>query len=269
MTLVTTETVLSHWGKKGMKWGVRKAVRSPEQFKKDLLSDPSPKNVDIPVHKDDHPAGDGISSKGHFYQKYVTSDDYLYVKYSNGDKGYQSDGPGESNTRLKLMSMTGKDLTHSDMDSELVLAHWGKKGMKWGVRKSITETVRPTSPEDVKLKVTPGKRVVAVSGGRAHPPSQDAKAAAAYAQIARKSSSSALSNKELQAVVTRMKLEQEWSKVLTGDKEKNRTVFKKIFDKYKDNEINKIAQGKTPTTILLAQALNNAARPSAGRHVKR
>lgn len=153
------------------------------------------------------------------------------------------------------------------VNTEKVLTHWGKKGMRWGVRKATEIVNGPSSPEGVQLRVTPGKPVKAVSGGRAHAPSDDAKAAAAYAQIAKQSSSSALTNKQLTAVITRMRLEQDWQKVVTAEKTKNQTALHKIFSKFKENEINKIAQGKTPNTILLAQAIRNQASPGTGRHL--
>jgi len=151
--------------------------------------------------------------------------------------------------------------------TDKVLAQTGVKGMHWGVRKGVP-TSSLTAPEAVKLKVVPGKRVKAAGGGRAYPPSKDAKTATAYAQIARSSSSSALSNKQLQTVVTRMKLEQEWQKVNTADYARNRSTFNKLFNQYKHSEMQKISQGKTPTTVVLAKLLQQTVVPSVGKHVK-
>ena len=91
------------------------------------------------------------------------------------------------------------------------LAHYGVKGMRWGVRRSS----KPTGPEDITLKTVPGKRVSA-QGGRRHPASEDARTVAIYKQKARKSTVDSLSNKELQALVNRMNLEQNYSR-LTAD----------------------------------------------------
>ena len=86
-----------------------------------------------------------------------------------------------------------------------VLSHYGKKGMHWGVHKTDRSV-----PTDVVLKTVPGK-LVKTSGGKFIPASADAKAAAAGRQMIKKSSIDVLSNKELQAVVTRMNLEQQYS----------------------------------------------------------
>ena len=90
-----------------------------------------------------------------------------------------------------------------------VLSHYGKKGMKWGV---VTNKIKPdrSVPKDVVLKETPGK-LVKTAGGQFHPASEDARVAAAGRQMIKKSSIDVLSNKELQAVVTRMNLEQQYS----------------------------------------------------------
>lgn len=70
---------------------------------------------------------------------------------------------------------------------EDVLAHFGVKGMKWGVRKKRTS---------------------------APAPSEDKRAFnAAAAKIGKKGNTDALSNKELQAVVNRMNLEQQYTRL--------------------------------------------------------
>ncbi len=86
-----------------------------------------------------------------------------------------------------------------------VLAHYGKKGMKWGVRKSST-----SGPSAVVLKTVPGKRIVA-KGGKGQPASDDAKTAAIYRQTAKGSGTAALNNAQLQTAVTRMSLEKQYS----------------------------------------------------------
>lgn len=71
---------------------------------------------------------------------------------------------------------------------EEVLAHHGIKGMKWGVRR--------------------GRNVSAN-----HPPSEDAAKAGAAKTKAKTSGTHSLSNKELQDIVTRMNLEQQYSRL--------------------------------------------------------
>jgi 2'-5' RNA ligase len=119
---------------------------------------------------------------------------------------------------------------------EDVLAHFGVKGMHWGQRKADPDTrsvtieksaaARPVS--GIKLKerkyrsvnqdtavtvvTRPGQRV-ATRGGSNRPADPDAVKAAVQKRIARSSSTDALSTKELQELVTRMNLEQQYSKL--------------------------------------------------------
>lgn len=90
------------------------------------------------------------------------------------------------------------------------LEHYGVKGMHWGVRKD-----RDTSPVAVEvIQKRPGTRVSA-KGGRNLPASEDARQAAAARRVARSSTLDALSTKELQALVKRMQLEQQYSQIIS------------------------------------------------------
>lgn len=95
----------------------------------------------------------------------------------------------------------------SELDD--VLAHYGVKGMKWGVRK---KRPLPSGPADVIIRANPGKKVK-TSGGERHGPAKDAVDAAISRQKARKSSVDSLSNTELRALVQRMQLEQQYSQL--------------------------------------------------------
>jgi hypothetical protein len=74
----------------------------------------------------------------------------------------------------------------------LTLAHFGVKGMRWGVRRSEKE----------------------LHGGKSsHPESEDHRNAAAAKDKARKHGTKSLSNKELQDMINRMNLEQQYARV--------------------------------------------------------
>ena len=91
---------------------------------------------------------------------------------------------------------------------ENVLKHYGVKGMKWGVRRS--EAQLASAREVTVTQKRPGTYAKA-TGGKKLPISDDAKAALEARQKARASTTDALSNKELQALVNRMNLEQQYS----------------------------------------------------------
>jgi hypothetical protein len=93
-----------------------------------------------------------------------------------------------------------------------VLEHFGVKGMHWGVRKDRPGT---TGGEAVTVRVRAGKRVV-TTGGHGQGPHEDAVKAAISKRTAKKSSTDALSTKELQDMVNRMNLEQQYSRLTAG-----------------------------------------------------
>jgi hypothetical protein len=96
------------------------------------------------------------------------------------------------------------------------LAHYGTKGMRWGVRKDRTA-------QEVTVKVAPGRKATA-SGGKNHKPTPEAMQRVATVQKSKRSTTDSLTNKELQDAVTRMQLERKYN-TLTGE---NMTVGAKF-----------------------------------------
>jgi len=92
---------------------------------------------------------------------------------------------------------------------EEFLSHHGIKGQKWGVRR---KNPTPSGPSEVTTTAKPGRRV-RTAGGQGHGASEDALATARTKQIAKKSSTDALSTRELEALVKRMNLEQQFNKL--------------------------------------------------------
>jgi hypothetical protein len=88
-----------------------------------------------------------------------------------------------------------------------VLEHHGIKGMKWGARTKDSgnpevQVFRTTKRSPTKIKTRKGGNL---------PASEDAVNAAVFKQVAKKSGPNALTNNELQALVTRMNLERQFS----------------------------------------------------------
>lgn len=94
-----------------------------------------------------------------------------------------------------------------------ILTHYGVPGMKWGVRKAPRRS--SSGPTTVILKSKPGAKIK-TSGGKNHPASADATRAAIMRQMAKKSTVSSLSNKELQELVTRLNLERQYGQLTTN-----------------------------------------------------
>jgi 2'-5' RNA ligase len=106
----------------------------------------------------------------------------------------------------------GDPVEHSEMDFEETLAHYGVKGMRWGVRKDESASRGGASSGPTAVVVTqkkPGKFAKA-SGGKGHPLSDDARTALELRQKAKASTTDSLSNAELQKVIARMNLENQY-----------------------------------------------------------
>jgi len=137
-------------------------------------------------------------------------------------------------------------------DVEDHLSHYGVKGMRWGRRKD------DGLPSAVTLSSTPGKRVTAV-GGKNLPASDDAKAAASARQTAKLSTVDALSNKELQGLVTRLNLEQQYSRLTAPKQSKGKAFIQTLIKNPEKRKQAKKALVSNPVTqeYLNAKAVGN------------
>lgn len=151
-----------------------------------------------------------------------------------------------------------------------ILSHHGILGMHWGHRKPEGVTVSPGSVEgtnvgDPRVPVTlyskPGKGIIKTSGGQGRLPSEDMKNAAAYKQIANQSSTHALSSKELQHLVNRINLEQQYSKLANAPK-KHSAGYKFVSNLLK-NEGKQLMSGKQGPVIKI---IGNTLDGSGGSH---
>jgi 2'-5' RNA ligase len=101
----------------------------------------------------------------------------------------------------------GEEVSMSTSINEDFLAHYGIKGMKWGVRRK-----NPSGPAPVEVRSGDGRKIK-TRGGERQPASNDALRAAVLKQVAKKSTTDALSTKDLQELVTRLNLEQQYSRL--------------------------------------------------------
>lgn len=98
--------------------------------------------------------------------------------------------------------MDGPDYAASGAAAVDDILHFGVKGMKWGVRKKRGSSSSSSSEG--------GK------GGK--PVSEDASKAHGHKTVAKKHGTDALGNKELQELVTRMNLEQQYGRLSSQNK---------------------------------------------------
>lgn len=86
-----------------------------------------------------------------------------------------------------------------------ILAHFGVKGMKWGVRRKAT-----VGPQEVIVRDSrvPGSKRLVTKGGSGHPATKEAVSAREIGQIGKKSGVQALSDQQLQQYQKRIQLEQ-------------------------------------------------------------
>lgn len=165
-----------------------------------------------------------------------------------------SDGyiTGVKKVKADSMAQSAVETTIDD-----ILEHHGVKGMKWGVHndgttKSTSETrgkKLKRKPTDIAVRQKPG-RFVRTSGGTraiAHP---DAVSTAAARQLARRSTTDALSTAQLKNAVTRMNLEQQYAALVK--KTDRRSRGRKFLDKFKDKKTKEmiIRGGKAIGTAL-------------------
>lgn len=101
------------------------------------------------------------------------------------------------------------------------LAHHGVRGMKWGIRKKPSSV--PAGETRAHQK-TPGTKVV-VEGGHGVRAHDDAMRALSAAKVARNSGVHALSNQELQHLVNRLNLEQQYARLRPPTGKEKATKF--------------------------------------------
>lgn len=133
--------------------------------------------------------------------------------------------------------------------------HFGRKGMRWGV---TTLPDGSTKGTPVAVKAVPGK-AVKTSGGKGVKPSEDAIKVAEKKQIAKKSTTDALSNQELQAVVTRMQLEANYSRLAAQTKSPGKQFIDRMLGNKKQLDSVLAATGNTEVPGQIKSMLKDAA----------
>ena len=158
----------------------------------------------------------------------------------------------------KIVSGNKAALEHSDMSDSDSLAHYGVKGMKWGVRKS--EGSGPTAATAIQKR--PGAKVKA-KGGEGHPASEDAKRAAENVRKAKKSRPDALSNAELQDAIKRMQLEQQFAQLSKGRQNAGRKFVQRLLGDTASQQVSSVVN--TQASAEIDKQLRKHGRPVAAK----
>lgn len=158
------------------------------------------------------------------------------VKHADGDTSYSIPAKVDAKGMIIGVEVFPKEMSQDDFDemTDEFLEHYGIKGMKWGVRRRRGSDGLVEKSGDVK------------------------NAEAAKAKIGKKGNTDALSNKELQALVTRMNLEQQFSKLNAGNTKKTNPALKFASDlliNVGKQQANAVAQQQA--TKLVANLLKN------------
>lgn len=161
------------------------------------------------------------------------------IKHANEVNGHFKIVP-KFNNKGFIISQTIEFIEKSieQFDSvDSVLEHFGIKGMRWGRRKAEYDVA---DGETLVTQRKPGTKVSAV-GGKNVPAHADAIKAASSRQKAKASTTDALSTQELQELVSRMNLEQQYSRLNAANVSPGRKFVKDLLNnKETKQQVNKI-----------------------------
>lgn len=132
----------------------------------------------------------------------------------------------------------------------------GRKGMKWG-QNIFTSGAKAKGSQstEVQLKAKAGSKIK-TTGGKGQKASSDAVKAAVTKQVAKKSSTDALSNNDLQELVKRMQLESNFRRLAAED----RTAGQKFISNFLTNPKNRadyLKAGNSAYEALVAAQVGN------------
>jgi len=230
---LATENVLEHFGTRGMRWGVRKDTgggggggshktggNSAHGTTSVVVTNHTPKVGSVTLDATRQQAYIISAKKATSAQKSNISK-AIKRELSSYEQAWEIRTQNEAQAR-KQYEETGtadvfkvRGLKHDD-----ILEHVGIRGMRWGVRRD-NPSGGGGGRDSVTAKIKPGKGIVKIKGGGGRLPSEDALNAASYKQRAAKSTVSSLDNKELQSLVTRLNLEQQYNKLTVEVKTKS------------------------------------------------
>lgn len=275
------EDFLEHFGVKGMHWGVRHARSHEELLAKAKEHEATAKSHAKEAERYRAEASDleknGVNSEAfkRVYGKFAGHEGEWEFYAKNGQSKAQALQQTHNNLRLvhnhyvrsanrhtkkaiKLRAQAEQvaPAQHSS-DAEDALEHFGRKGMKWGqhVFGGNGSHYARTTKDPSKIEVRRGT-------------SEDAgRAAELGLKVKSSGGTHVLSNKDLQDLVTRMNLEQQYSRLSSGDVKKGQTFVQK-YNTHTQAGITAVKTTKEVAKIvgplIVAGAAAAAARKASG-----
>ena len=152
------------------------------------------------------------------------------------------------------LSPEGEPAKHSEESVDDVLAHYGVKGMKWGVRKD-----RKSSSGSGAIARRRAKRAANKAqkeADRSLPASEDATKAKVARRKARNASTDVLSNEELQHLVNRLNLEKRFADLTDPTKDSGESFIKT----YMDAELGAVKSGRAGPTASTIETVRGVKR---------
>jgi hypothetical protein len=148
----------------------------------------------------------------------ISRDDFDYLGFTVNRSRVKHDSSGS--VRIEFIrdaqgAIIGFEIANDSLEQtamivENVLAHYGVKGMRWGVRRKATVGAQEVVVSDRRKKIK-------TSGGKGHSAHPEAVSSRVTGQIAKKSGTKALSNAQLRAYNERLNLEQNYKRLAYQD----------------------------------------------------
>lgn len=146
------------------------------------------------------------------------------------------------------LSPEGEPAKHSEGSVDDILAHYGVKGMKWGVRKDRSGSSQgPLAKRKAKRAEAKAQK----EADRARPDSEDATNANQIKRTAKNAGLSKLSNQELETVIKRMRLEQALVQLSTPTKNDGES----FIETYLNTELQAAKSGRAGPTDTIVETV--------------
>jgi hypothetical protein len=273
LDLSDIDDFFEHFGVKGMHWGVRhtpeelsakasehenkakaysSAAKQMESDHADLLKNGLQSRAIKRVYGDNA----HMQNDWSFYAKNGISQAQALQETSNNLRVAHNSYARSANRHTKRAAKLRSQLStteHSAFETEEdSLEHFGRKGMKWG------EHIFGRGTDSA------GRNKAAAKVASDSHASPDAKAASDLQSRVNASGTKNLNNKELQDLVTRMNLEQQYSRLSTGDVKKGQSLVQK-YNTHTQASITAIKVTKEAIKILGPLIVAGAAAAAASK----